>query len=65
LANPFTTTKLHGDEIILNGVNVNAEFNSVLEAVKANDYLNIGRNFAQVFVVAIIDKKEEENLFLF
>jgi hypothetical protein len=46
MANPFTTARVSGDNIILNGVNIDTEATSVLEAAKHDDYLNMGRNIA-------------------
>jgi hypothetical protein len=65
MANPLKTMRLHGKDVLLNGVVINSELARVFEAGKNKDFINMGRNIGQTFVDSIINVNGDEDLFLY
>jgi hypothetical protein len=63
MTNPFKTFRVSGKNILLNGKNVNAQANNVVEAWRNKDYLNMERNIGITFTDVLDNKKD--TLFLF
>jgi hypothetical protein len=59
MANPFTTAKLSGKDVVINGVVVTSELKAVVDSWNLKDFLSMGKNIAQVFIDSIINKKVE------
>jgi hypothetical protein len=59
MANPFTTARLSGKDVVINGVIVTSELKAVMDSWNLKDFLSMGKNIAQVFIDSIINKKVE------